>query len=98
MSRLFPGQIKADSIKKKLSLTPQTSPRSSSDFSKNSQQQKVSSKPSDISNFKPSDFLKKPVDSQRNDIKKSLNFDDSQMGINILEQIMSNMSNSVKKD
>jgi len=98
MSRLFPGQIKADSIKKKLSLTPQTSPRSSSDFSKNSQQQKVSSKPSDISNFKPSDFLKKPVDSQRNDIKKSLNFDDSQMSINILEQIMSNMSNSVKKD
>merc|ERR1712000_461007 len=27
MSRLFPGQIKADSIKKKLSMTPQTSPR-----------------------------------------------------------------------
>merc|ERR1712186_314283 len=27
MSQLFPGQLKADSVKKKLALTPQTSPK-----------------------------------------------------------------------
>lgn len=99
MSRLFPGQIKADSIKKKLSLTPQTSPRmGSSDISRTSQHQKVLVKPSD--NFKPSEILRKSstVDSPKSDIRKTLNFDHPPKSINILDQIMSNMSNSVKKD
>jgi len=100
MSRLFPGQIKADSIKKKLAMTPQTSPRmSSSDISRNSQHQKVLVKPSDNSSFKPSEILKKSsVDSPKSDIRKVLNFDNAPRSINILDQIMSNMSNSVKKD
>jgi hypothetical protein len=100
MSRLFPGQIKADSIKKKLSMTPQTSPRmGTSDISKNSQHQKVPVKPVDSSGYKPSEILKKPsVDSPKIDIRKTLNFDNPPRSINILDQIMSNMSNSVKKD
>merc|ERR1712106_588613 len=100
MSRLFPGQIKADSIKKKLSMTPQTSPRmSTSDNSRNSQHQKVQLKPSDNCSFKPSEILKKSsVDSPKSDIRKTLNFDNPPRSINILDQIMSNMSNSVKKD
>jgi len=99
MSRLFPGQIKADSIKKKLSLTPQTSPRPSSDISRNSQHQKVLVKPVENCSYKPSEILKKPsVDSPKSDIRKTLNFDNPPKSINILDQIMSNMSNSVKKD
>ena len=100
MSRLFPGQIKADSIKKKLAMTPQTSPRmSTSDISRNSQHQKLLVKPSDNSSFKPSEILKKSsVDSPKSDIRKALNFDNPPRSINILDQIMSNMSNSVKKD
>jgi len=100
MSRLFPGQIKADSIKKKLSMTPQTSPRmGTSDTSKNSQHQKVPVKTVDSSSYKPSEILKKPsVDSSKIDIRKTLNFDNPPRSINILDQIMSNMSNSVKKD
>jgi len=100
MSRLFPGQIKADSVKKKLSMTPQTSPRmGSSDISRNSQHQKVLVKPADNSSYKPSEILKKPsVDSPKSDIRKTLNFDNPPRSINILDQIMSNMSNSVKKD
>jgi len=99
MSRLFPGQIKADSIKKKLTLTPQTSPRPSSDISRNSQHQKVLVKPAENCSYKPSEILKKPsVDSPKSDIRKTLNFDNPPKSINILDQIMSNMSNSVKKD
>ena len=100
MSRLFPGQIKAESIKKKLALTPQTSPKSgSSDISRNSQHQKIPLKPSDSASFKPSEILKKPsVDSAKSDMRKTLNFDNPPRSINILDQIMSNMSNSVKKD
>jgi len=100
MSRLFPGQIKADSVKKKLSMTPQTSPRmGTSDISRNSQHQKVLVKPADSSSYKPSEILKKPsVDSPKSDIRKTLNFDNPPRSINILDQIMSNMSNSVKKD
>jgi len=100
MSRLFPGQIKADSIKKKLALTPQTSPKmgASSDISRNSQHQKVPLKPSDSASLKPSEILKKPsVDSPKSDIRKTLNFD-KPPSVNILDQIMSNMSNSAKKD
>merc|ERR1712013_604636 len=68
LSRLFPGQIKADSIKKKLSLTPQTSPRPSSDISRNSQHQKVLVKPVENCSYKPSEILKKPsVDSPKSD-------------------------------
>jgi len=99
MSRLFPGQIKAESIKKKMALTPQTSPKMSTSDLRNSQHQKVPLKPSDSSGFKPSEILKKPsVDSPKSDIRKALNFDNPPRSINILDQIMSNMSNSVKKD
>ena len=77
MSQLFPGQIKAESVKKKLALTPQTSP-------------KIIHKPSEH-------HVKKP-DTTVSPVKKILNFDNPSKNVNILDQIMSNMSFPANKE
>ena len=90
MSQLFPGQIKAESVKKKLALTPQTSPKMSS------QAQAVTKSPYP----KPSEHqshIKRPPDSA-SPAKKILNFDNPSQNVNILDQIMSNMSFPANKD
>ena len=90
MSQLFPGQIKAESVKKKLALTPQTSPKMSS------QSQAVTKSPYP----KPSEHqshLKRPPDSA-SPAKKILNFDNPSKNVNILDQIMSNMSFPANKE
>jgi len=90
MSQLFPGQIKAESVKKKLALTPQTSPKMSS------QGQAGTKSPYP----KPSEHqshLKRPPDSA-SPAKKILNFDNPSQNVNILDQIMSNMSFPANKD
>merc|ERR1719411_200778 len=65
MSQLFPGQMKAESIKKKLGLTPHSSPKHSS--SSSSSQHKTPLKSSDSHHH-----TKKQSDSP---VKKILNFD-----------------------
>merc|ERR1712183_89956 len=86
MSQLFPGQLKAENIKKKLALTPHSSPKHSSPASS---QHKTPLKSSDSL---PS---KKQSDSP---VKKILNFDNPAKNVNILDQIMSNMSFPVNKE
>ena len=88
MSQLFPGQMKAESIKKKLALTPHSSPKHSSSSSSSSQH-KTPLKSSD------SHHSKKQSDSP---VKKILNFDNPSKNVNILDQIMSNMSFPVNKE
>ena len=85
MSQLFPGQIKADNVKKKLALTPHSSPKQSSASS----QQRTPLKSSDSTHTK-----KQP----ESPVKKILNFDNPAKSANILDQIMSNMSFPVNKD
>jgi len=87
MSQLFPGQMKAESIKKKLALTPHSSPKHSSGSS--SSQHKTPLKSSD------SHHGKKQAESP---VKKILNFDNPAKNVNILDQIMSNMSFPVNKE
>ena len=88
MSQLFPGQMKAESIKKKLALTPHSSPKHSS--SSSSSQLKTPLKSSDSSHHS-----KKQSESP---VKKILNFDNPSKNVNILDQIMSNMSFPVNKE
>jgi len=76
MSQLFPGQIKAESVKKKLALTPQTSPKMS-----------PHPKPSESSQS----HLKRPPDSA-SPAKKILNFANPSKSINLLDQIISTMT------
>ena len=87
MSQLFPGQMKAESIKKKLALTPHSSPKHSSGSS--GAQHKTPLKSSEAHHGK------KPSESP---VKKILNFDNPSKNVNILDQIMSNMSFPVNKE
>ena len=86
MSQLFPGQIKAESVKKKLGLTPHSSPKQSSTSSSH---HRTPLKSSDSQHGK-----KQP----ESPVKKILNFDNPSKSANILDQIMSNMSFPVNKD
>lgn len=83
MSQLFPGQLKAESVKKKLSMTPQTSPKVSSQggLYKHGEQN-----------------VKKASTEQASPAKKILNFDNPSKSVNILDQIMSNMSFPANKE
>merc|ERR1712062_653811 len=87
MSQLFPGQMKAESIKKKLALTPHSSPKHSSGSS--SSQHKTPLKSSDSHHSKQQ---------PESPVKKILNFDNPAKNVNILDQIMSNMSFPVNKE
>jgi len=83
MSQLFPGQLKAENVKKKLSMTPQTSPKVSSQSGL----------------YKPGEQnVKKASSDQASPVKKILNFDNPSKSVNILDQIMSNMSFPANKE
>lgn len=88
MSQLFPGQLKADSVKKKLALTPQTSPKLPSHGSM------VKASPL----HKPSEPAAKKPSEHTSPVKKVLNFDNPSKNVNILDQIMSNMSFPANKE
>ena len=92
MSQLFPGQHKAESVKKKLALTPHTSPKLPHQSSSSSLTKSPYVKSGD------SHLNKKPEPSSTSPVKKILNFDNPSRNVNILDQIMSTMSFPANKE
>ena len=91
MSQLFPGQIKAESVKKKLALTPQTSPKTPSQGQGTAVAKSPYPRPSEQSHLKRQPESASPA-------KKILNFDNPSKNVNILDQIMSKMSFPANKE
>jgi len=94
MSQLFPGQHKAESIKKKLALTPHSSPSHKAPH-QGSLTKSPYPKSGDSQNQLNS---KKPEPSSTSPVKKILNFDNPSRSVNLLDQIMSSMSFPANKE
>ena len=99
MSQLFPGQIKAESVKKKLALTPHSSPSTKVPHHLQSHSSSTPNKSPHTKQTSSSDSQhKKPEPASASPVKKILNFDNPSRSVNILDQIMSTMSFPANKE